>query len=373
VDSRRRILAALSGDELDRVPLTEIGIWPETLLRWRQEGLPAGMTPHEYFDLDPIEFFSFDGSLGLAETVLREGEGFRVYTDADGCTYKMLVDRPGAPQLLGSRVAGLEDWQALRGNLRPELERFEEFRKEIVFGQTLAECQPDRYRRCRREKVFSALVPLEPCWYYLRLLGEEEALATIALDPEFAGTVIREYNEFTLGMVKRILSAGYRFDALWVFSDLCFKNGMLFSPDFFVEEVLPHQRRLFDLARENKMKVIFHCDGYVGQLLPLLKRAGIDCIQPLEVRAGNDVGRYIQEHSDTLSYMGNINMDLLTTTKEAIEREVRSKILEAKGTHRYLFHSDHSVPDTVSLERYAFAVQVAREAAWYDRGTGPRT
>ncbi|MBN1836836.1 MAG: hypothetical protein JW820_13355 [Spirochaetales bacterium] len=366
MDSRQRILAALSGNDLDRVPLTEIGIWPETILRWRQEGLPEGMTPHKYLGLDPIEFFSFDASLGLPETVLRECGDFRVYTDADGCTYKMFVDRPGAPQFLGASILSVDDWHAAKKSLRPELGRFESFRKEIVFGQTLRESQPDRYGRSRHRDLFTALVPVEPCWYYLRLLGEEEALANIALDPDFAGTVIAEYNDFTVEMVELILAAGYRFDALWVFSDLCFKNGMLFSPAFFVDKVLPHQRRLFDLARDNGMKVIFHCDGYVGQLLPLLMQAGIDCIQPLEVRAGNDIRRYIAEYSTDLSYMGNINMDILTTTKEAIEQEVASKVLAAKDTRRYLFHSDHSVPDTVSLEHYAFAVQVARDAARYD-------
>ena len=157
-----------------------------------------------------------------------------------------------------------------------------------MFGEPLPQSQPEAYLRARREEVFTVLVPLEPCWYYLRLLGEVEALANIALAPEFAAAVIADYNAFTLDMVKRILRQGYRFDALWVFSDLCYKNGMLFSPAFYESSVLPHQRRLFDLARENGMKVIYHCDGNVAQFLPLVMRAGIDCIQPLEARAGND-------------------------------------------------------------------------------------
>ena len=63
--------------------------------------------------------------------------------------------------------------------------------------------------------------------------------------------------------------------------------------------------------------------------------------------------------------MGNIDMDVFATTRERIREEVERTMLSAKGSHRYLFHSDHSVPDTVSLRDYSYALEVAREAAWY--------
>ncbi|MHB8277425.1 MAG: uroporphyrinogen decarboxylase family protein [Candidatus Humimicrobiaceae bacterium] len=363
--SRERILAALNGAEMDRVPITEIGIWPETLRRWQKEGMPKGISPQAYFHLDKIEFFSFDASLMLKERVITQNHDTKVYSDSDGCIYKMFVNRPGASQFIDSLVKSVEDWIGLKGNLKPQMERFEKFGKDIIFGQSILENQRIRYEKCIRNDVFTALVPLEPCWYYLRLLGEEEALTQIALDPKFAGTIIKEYNDFSINMLKTIFAQGYHFDALWVFSDLCYKNGMLFSPKFYREYVMPEQKRLFELAKENQMKVIYHCDGYVGKLLPLLIEAGIDCIQPLEARAGNDVRDYIQQYEDKISFMGNINMDILTTTKEQIIQEITGKVLAAKKSHRYLYHSDHSVPDNISLENYQFALKVANEAAWY--------
>jgi uroporphyrinogen decarboxylase len=365
VTSRERILAALSGREADRVPLTEIGIWPETLTRWRTEGLPPDVSPEDFFGLDRIEFFSLDASLGLPERTISEEPGYRVYTDSDGCTYRMALDHVSAPQFLGSSVASLEDWARLKKNLLPDMSRFETFARDVVFGAPLPEGQPARHARAREQGLFTVLVPLEPCWYYLRLLGEEEALAAIALRTELAATIIAEYNAFTLGMLKKILARGYRFDALWVFSDLCYKGGMLFSPRFYTDSVQPHQKALFDLARENGMKVIYHCDDNVEQLLPLLLDAGIDCIQPLEARAGNDAARYLAAYPGRLSCMGNIDMDVFAATRERIREEVERKMRAAKGSRRYLFHSDHSVPDTVSLRDYSYALDVAREAAWY--------
>jgi uroporphyrinogen decarboxylase len=365
MSSRQRIRAALSGEPSDRVPIAEIGIWPETLRRWSGEGLPAGMSPHDFFSMDKIEFFSFDASLGLKEAVLEEDDESRLFRDSDGCTYRMLKKTPGAPELISSSIQSLGDWTKAKTNLRPDIARFDNFQSDIVFGGPVSETQSARYARCAAEDTITALVPLEPCWYYLRLLGEEESLARMALDPDFAGTVIEEYNEFTLSMVRQILTQGHRFDALWVFSDLCYKNGMLFSPKFYEERVFPHQKRLFDLARENGMKVIYHSDGYIDELLPRLIRAGIDCIQPLEARAGNDLAACVKKHGAGVSYMGNIDMDVLTTTKERIEQEVTRKMTAGKASRRYIFHSDHSVPYTVSLENYAHALSIARALARY--------
>jgi uroporphyrinogen decarboxylase len=155
-----------------------------------------------------------------------------------------------------------------------------------------------------------------------------------------------------------------------VFSDLCYKNGLLFSPAFYEQCVLPHQRRLFDLARENRMKVIYHCDGNVAAFLPLVTRTGIDCIQPLEARAGNDVAEVLRKYPGRLSCMGNIDMDVFNGppagVRERIRAEVTGKIHAAKPSRRYLFHSDHSVPESVSLQDYGYAVAVAKEAAWYE-------
>ena len=369
MNGRERILAALSGAEADRIPLVEIGIWPETLRRWRTEGLPQGVSPHEYFGLDRIAFFSFDAGLGLPEKVLREEGGYRVYTDGDGCTYKMAVDRVSAPQFVGSSVRSPEDWDRLKANLRPDLERFDTFRKDIVFGEPLPESQPEAFTRAQRDGVFTALVPLEPCWYYLRLLGEVEALAGIALAPEFAATLIADYNAFSLAMLKRIFSQGYRFDALWVFSDLCYKNGILFSPGFYESSVLPHQRRLFDLARENRMKVIYHCDGNVAAFLPLVLRAG-STASTLWKRGRETTRRGICGNTRAGSPAWATSTWTSSTARPRAQGKgsapVTGKILSAKPSHRYLFHSDHSVPDSVSLESYSYAIQVAREVAGYE-------
>lgn len=62
------------------------------------------------------------------------------------------------------------------------------------------------------------------------------------------------------------------------------------SPDQFEELLFPLPKRIKKFCQGNNMFLILHCDGNVGQLIPLLIDIGYEAIQPLEVRAGNDVG-----------------------------------------------------------------------------------
>ncbi|MEI6499654.1 MAG: uroporphyrinogen decarboxylase family protein, partial [Armatimonadota bacterium] len=66
------------------------------------------------------------------------------------------------------------------------------------------------------------------------------------------------------------------------------------------------------------------------------------------------------------TFFGNINNDVLARgDREEIREEVTSKVLAAKPGGGYIWHSDHSVPPTVSLASYRYAVELAREFGQY--------
>lgn len=365
MNSRERILAALHGRPMDRVPICEIGVWPETEERWRREGLPEGVSVEDYFGLDKIALFAYEPSLMLPTVVLEDGDDDQVIVDGDGCRYRKWKGVQKPPLFLGATVNTPSLWREYRSRLAPSLGRFQNYQFDFIFDRPTNEVQSERYRQARDDDQLTVISPTEPCWYFLRLLGEEEALMAMALEPDFVEEVISDYTDFVLSMLELILASGYTFDALWVFSDLAYKKGMLFSPVFFRERVAPYQRRIFAFARDHAMKVIYHCDGYVGQLIPMLIDVGVDCMQPLEARAGNDVREYLHQYGDRLSFMGNINADALAGGRRSIRQEICDKLPEAKRSGRYIFHSDHSVPPTVSFEDYAYAIELARELGSY--------
>jgi uroporphyrinogen decarboxylase len=59
--------------------------------------------------------------------------------------------------------------------------------------------------------------------------------------------------------------------------------------------------------------------------------------------------------------------DLVRTMSDpdAIEQEIRTKVAELKRNGGYIFHSDHSIPETVSFDDFRRVVELERSYGSY--------
>ena len=94
---------------------------------------------------------------------------------------------------------------------------------------------------------------------------------------------------------------------------------------------------------------------------------GFACLEPLEVKADMDFRKLHERYADRIVLMGGIDVRLMADDVEfnVIEKEIRTKFAVAKEHGRYIYHSDHAVPDNVSLARYEAIMKVAREFGLY--------
>jgi uroporphyrinogen decarboxylase len=351
--SRERLRTTLRRQEPDRIPRVEICFWPETVERWRKEGLPADQEPAQAFDLDVIAMVGGDFSLRLPTEVIEETEQYKIERDADGTVHKLWKENYAPPCELDHLIKTREDWAQYRDRLQPDPDRFPAYLS-------------DQIRNQHENGQFVAFSPTEPVWWTLRTLGMEPSLLALAMDPEWFGEIVATHAEMVLALTRHLLAQGPAPDALWFFSDLCYRNGMLFSPQAYRTWMQPWHRQFADLCHEHDMSLILHCDGDVGQFIPLLIESGFDCIQPLEARAGNDVRRLKPLYGDQISFFGNMDMDVYATgDRERVREEVVSKVEVAKVGGGYIHHSDHSVPPTVSYEIYRYAQELAKEHGGY--------
>jgi uroporphyrinogen decarboxylase len=350
--ARDRLLAALNHERPDRLPLIDLTFWPETLERWRGEGLPRDAEPETFFGLDRLVCINdlFDPSFGLPEQTLEETAEHRVYRDRYGKTMKEWRSATSPPSILEAALRTPDEWAALKPRLAAGPERF---------NNPAAEAQ---YAAASAAGEFLAITPAEPLWFVLELtMGFEHGLAAVIRHKALVADMVATYTDYLLAMLEQTLARGYRFDALWFWSDLCYRNGLLLSPRTVRELVLPHWRRLSAWVHDHGMKLMFHCDGDVGQLLPLLLEAGLDAIHPLEVRAGNDARVYKQQYGERLCLIGNIDADVIATNdRAAIEAEVAAKVPALAAGGGYIYHIDHSVPPTIALDSYRFLLECVR-------------
>jgi len=352
VTARERIVAALDRRPPDRVPMCDLHFWPETLARWRAEGLPKSAELPEHFGLDRMCCVNdlFEPSFGLPERVLEQTAEQRIYVDRHGKTVKDWVNATRPQQILEPAIRTPADWGRLRPRLTPAADRF---------NNPAAEAD---YRAATAGGHFTALTPVEPLWFVLEhTMGFEVGLTAMIRQPDLVAEMVAVYTDYLLAMLALTLARGYRFDALWFWSDLCYRNGIMFSPQVARRVALPHWQRLGQFAHEHGMRFMFHCDGNVAPLIPLLLEAGLDAIHPLEARAGNDVREYKRQYGDRLCLIGNIDADVVATNDRGlIEKEVAEKIPVAAASGGYIYHVDSSVPPTVSLDAYRWLLDCVR-------------
>ena len=124
------------------------------------------------------------------------------------------------------------------------------------------------------------------------------------------------------------------------------------------ELLFPAHRRIFEWAHARELPVIFHSDGFVEPLLLQLVEAGIDCLQPLEVKAGMDLLRVKQRFGDRIALIGGMDARTLETNDAAVVRaELESKLPGAMAGGGYVLQVDHSVSNRVDYKTYKFFVE----------------
>jgi uroporphyrinogen decarboxylase len=114
------------------------------------------------------------------------------------------------------------------------------------------------------------------------------------------------------------------------------------------------------------MQVILHSCGYVKPLIPHLLDAGLDCLQPLEVKAGMDLLELKREFGKDLAFMGGIDVRTFNDPDpQALEQEIATKISAAKVGGGYIYHSDHSIPNNISFPQYCRAIDLVKKYGGY--------
>jgi len=376
--SRERVSAALGHEESDRVPIQD-SPWVAAIERWHREGMPAEVNPAEYFDYEIVRFGA-DTSPRFPVGVVEETEQYIVHTTPFGGLRRDHNDYSTTPEIIDYPCKSREDWERIKGRLTPSRDRVDWEGNWLVGTpedergeESALETGRREWRRglpgCRRAReqgrfiCYSAAVGYDKIQSYV---ASERLLMAIATEPEWVRDMYQTDANLVIEMCEIMKEGGFQFDGAWLSCDLGYRNGLLFSPRHFDEQLRPTIRRLFDYFNGEGMPVILHSCGCVKELIPRFIEDGLTCLQPLEVKAGMDVIELKREFGDELAFMGGIDVRAMADPDPSvIEEEIKTKIPSAKIGGGYIYHSDHSVPGNVSFEQYRRVLQLAREYGAY--------
>lgn len=218
----------------------------------------------------------------------------------------------------------------------------------------------ESYSRARKKGKFAVLTGLDPYECTWQVLGQDVALTAMVEHPDWMYEVFDTYSELCISIAGGWLDRGMDFDGLWLYGDIGYRNATLFSPKLYRELLKPAHRKVCNWAKSRGKVVILHSCGRIQEVLSDFIEAGFAAIHPLEAKVGQDIRELRKVYGDSITFFGNIDVQALSGTKKEIYEEIMPKLKGAASKGRYIFHSDHSLPHTVSLENYRYALDLAR-------------
>ncbi len=371
--SRERITAALDFREPDRVPITD-SPWAATIDRWYEEGLPRDVAPQEYFGFEMTSFGS-DTTPMFPIRVLEETDEYVVETTSTGGVRRNHKDYSTTPEIIDYPCKTREDWERIKPRLVPGRDRVDwtgeglEYRNQELRARHEPERTPwyQGLEGCRKARAdgkyvcYSAAIGYDKMQSYV---ATEGLLMAILDDPEWVIDMYETDADLALAQYEVMTEGGFQFDGAFLYCDLGYRNGLLFSPKHYEQQLHPVFKRVFGYFNDRGLPVILHCCGNVKELIPYFIDEGLRCLQPLEVKSGMDVVELKREYGKDMAWMGGIDVRTMTDPR-AIEEEIRRKIPVAMQGGGYIYHSDHSIPKNVSLQEYQRVLELVRQYGQY--------
>jgi uroporphyrinogen decarboxylase len=350
--SKERIALALKHQEADRIPISDT-IWNTTILRWRQEGLPADKSPSGYFGFDGWIAIGADISLQLPSETIEDTEDYVISRNSDGAVTKYWKKSTSTPGLIDFLITDRKKWEEYKERAKYNESRVNFASAVAAFKRGSETAYPVQY--------FNGI----GYDWWQRIVGPVNMLIGMIEDPEWIKEMYEANADLNITIMEEMMARGIEFDSAFFWDDLGYRNGTLFSPTMYRELLFPYHKRLCDFCNGKGMSVVLHSCGNVSAFMPLFVEAGFACIQPLEVKSGMDLFELKKKYGEKVTLMGGIDVRAMALGGEALEKEVIEKITFAKKGGGYIYHSDHSVPDNVSFHSYSHLISLVREYGKY--------
>ena len=333
-----RTLRALRFERPDRLPKFD-NFWPEwsDAVRTRR-GIPAETSVEEYYEVDVRLLLPDEGPYTTWARLVSETETETVAVTPWGQKERR---RKGAyfAEQLEAPIKTHADLDRLPFD-SPMLEsRYERF------------LDPDVYEG---EKFCYWVKTGGP---YLRsafIRGTENWLMDLAGDEGFAKDLAWRMGDFLMQVGREALRRWGRYDTgVWIFDDMAYNAGPMFSPKTFERVFLPAYRHMVDSWKKaGATFVLLHSDGNIEPLLDMLIDAGIDGFNPVEPRSGMDIVKLHEKYGNKASFIGGMcnSVVLPNGPVEAVRREAR-RIIEA-GRDGGVIIGAHSIGPDIPIEHY---------------------
>jgi hypothetical protein len=389
-----RVLKAMHHEEPDRIPTAE---WfaSEFTTRWvewrkshdkvasNEEVVVASwasviktdaLDPNKYYDLD-IMLVVPNSDPNFITPQVTSTEEYTIATSGFGCTVKKrnshLDDGYMAPmeEYIDFSIKSPDDYVKYEFDDPKDPRRFYNARQDILSGDgfTILPSYMENINRVRDD--YCLIGGIYEAWEGLwRTRGIANAMMDMVREPEKVQAFSNRLIDFAIGSMQEQVRLS-QCNLMYIWGDLGYKTGLLFSPKMWREIFFPPLQRLVQAIHKEGCLAIYHgCGHNPDSTIEGLIEAGIDGLNPLEVKAGMDALHIKRKYGDQLVIMGGIdNAEALGAPPgdfETIKKQVLTTFNAAKGGG-FILQTDHTVPGSVPPENYDYFQRLRREYGNY--------
>jgi uroporphyrinogen decarboxylase len=359
-----RVKKAINRKEPDRIPIYDF-FWSEFLDRWKKEKkLSPDTNIYYYYDMDLMVVSPNMDPKKKSCKIIEKCEDYTTWESGFGATMKKYDYAPMASYLDFS-IKSSEDYERFEFDDPNCMARYQGTRQDIISGDGFTP-QPSFMEAVEeaRDKIciFGSICEgYEALW---RMRGPEGVFMDLALYPERVKKFVNRIGDFMIEIGKRQIESE-DIQGLFIWGDVAYRNGMLFSPKMWKEIFYPVVKRICTEIHKIGGLLVYHGCGDSRAILGDLVEAGIDAYQPLEVKAGMDVLKLKEKYGKSIAFMGNIDaQNVLAGQKEEIKKDLFSKLRAAIGGG-YIPSSDHSIHSGISSGNYDYFIGLLKQYGNY--------
>ena len=338
--------------EADRIPIIDEP-WRGTLLRWKQEGMPADVDWRDYFGVDKLERINVDVSPQYDRKIIEENDRFVISTTPWGVTMKNFKVPDSTPQFLEYTIDNPQAWEKAKARMKPDRERVNWDYLKANFPQWKAD---GRWV----QGMFWFGFDVTHSW----MAGFESIIFALVENPEWVKDMFQTKLDMSIALFDMIWDEGYHFDSIIFYDDMGYKGSTFFSNKIYAELLQPFHRRAIEWAHNHGIKAHLHSCGNIMKRVPQLVEIGLDALNPIEIKAGMDLKALKRDFGDKLVFHGGVDA-LIMDKPDKVIPFIEEMIPIVKENGGYIFSSDHSIPNSVSLDTYRQIVEAVKKAGTY--------
>jgi len=360
MNNRELFNAIMHYEKFDRIPVCHWGVWPETLERWKKEGIQEvpgqdfNITVRDFLGVKPIDA-SVSVEIGLfprfEEQTIEETDEYRIFRQGDGVIAQHWKNKSCIPHYIDFTLKGPDwekGWPEYKKRLQPDPKRIPENLYEQI------------------EKAVNAEVPIStPTGSMIGWIRDwigVEGLAYLSYDNrDLLREMVDTLTDLVLWVLDQVLPK-VKVDIGRGWEDICFRTGPLLSPDIFREVATPNYRRIADkLLQYGCDLYLVDSDGMIEQLVPSWLEGGVNVMFPLEIGAWNaDPMELRKKYGKKLKIFGGINKLEIARGQAAIDEEIKRRIPIMRDGG-YVPLPDHLIVPDTSIDNYMYYLKKISE------------